>query len=399
MARDRALRALRASDLEHDHRLSGGGGAVERGDVALGLAHGLSERRDHLGGGIVDEIFEIVDPPGDSLVARRDREAHSVAAQIGQERDADRAALGHDPDIAGKFRRIHHGLLVGGRARRRIEDAHAVRPAHGHVRLAAQIRDFGLLARPFLAELGEAGVVDDRGAGAAFHRQPHLLRQEQLADAEDHDVGRLRQIGQARVADEIADGLIFGVDRIDRSGKADRAKRLDDGARGTDAIRGSHNCDRTRFDQRIKLHVPHPWAGLCRKNNEIRTPSSTAPVSSVDTTAMTGSDSRRIDSNIFFGKVDASRPAMKIATTASLKECRKANSAPTRIPGRSTGSVTQSKVRSGPAPALMAARSRLRSKPLSAAATTRKATGIDSTLWATIMPVWVPTRCKGPKKL
>src|SRR5262249_26058198 len=83
--------------------------------------------------------------------------------------------------------------------------------------------------------------------------------------------------------------------------------------------------------------------------NEIKTPISTAPVSKVDTTAMTGSDSSRIDSNIFFGSVDASRPAMKIATTASLKECRKANSAPTRIPGRSTGRVTQRKVRSGPA--------------------------------------------------
>src|SRR4029453_4921842 len=54
------------------------------------------------------------------------------------------------------------------------------------------------------------------------------------------------------------------------------------------------------------------------------------------------------DDRICFGKVEGSRPAMKIATTASLNECRKANRAPTRIPGRSTGSVTQKKVRSGP---------------------------------------------------
>ena len=90
---------------------------------------------------------------------------------------------------------------------------------------------------------------------------------------------------------------------------------------------------------------------------------------------------------------------MKIATTASLNECRNANSAPTRMPGRSTGNVTQRKVRSGPAPALMAARSRLRSKPLSAAVITRKATGIDSTLCAMIMPAWVPTRRIGLRKL
>src|SRR5262249_49375177 len=239
----------------------------------------------------------------------------------------------------------------------------------------------------------------DGGSRAALHRQPHLLRQERLAHTEHDDGGRLRQIGQARVADEIAGRLVFWGGRVDRSGEADGAEGRNDRAGRAPAIGGSDDCDRTRFDQRIKLHVAYPCAGRCRKNNEIRTPSSTAPVSSVDTTAMTGSDSRRIDSNIFFGRVDASRPAMKIATTASLKECRKANSAPTRIPGRSTGSVTQSKVRSGPAPALMAARSRLRSKPLSAAAMTRKATGIDKTLCAMIMPAWVPTIRKGLKKL
>ena len=62
---------------------------------------------------------------------------------------------------------------------------------------------------------------------------------------------------------------------------------------------------------------------------------------SVETTAMTGSVSRRMLSNIFLGRVLASRPAMKSATTVSLKECRKAKSAPTRMPGRSTGSVTR----------------------------------------------------------
>ena len=44
------------------------------------------------------------------------------------------------------------------------------------------------------------------------------------------------------------------------------------------------------------------------------------------------------------------------------------------------------KGRKGPAPALMAARSRLRSKPLNAAAMTRKATGTQSAVCAMIMP-------------
>src|SRR5262249_56097628 len=76
-----------------------------------------------------------------------------------------------------------------------------------------------------------------------------------LAVAEHDDIGRLRQIGQARVADEIADRLVFGVHRVDRSGKADGAERLDDGTGGARAIRGSDDRDRTRLHQRIKLHA------------------------------------------------------------------------------------------------------------------------------------------------
>jgi hypothetical protein len=64
---------------------------------------------------------------------------------------------------------------------------------------------------------------------------------------------------------------------------------------------------------------------------------------------MTGSDSRQMLSNIFLGKVVAPRPAMKIETTASLNENRNANNAATIMPGRSTGKVTQKKVRMGPA--------------------------------------------------
>src|SRR5262249_49822686 len=70
-------------------------------------------------------------------------------------------------------------------------------------------------------------VIADGGARAAFHRQPHLLRQKRLAVAEDDDVGCLRQIGQTRVADEIADGLIFWGDRIERCSKTRRSRRRD----------------------------------------------------------------------------------------------------------------------------------------------------------------------------
>ena len=57
---------------------------------------------------------------------------------------------------------------------------------------------------------------------------------------------------------------------------------------------------------------------------EISTPSTTALTSSVETTAITGSDSSRMLSYIFFGSVVAPRPAMKSATTASLNDDRNA---------------------------------------------------------------------------
>src|SRR5439155_1589312 len=116
-----------------------------------------------------------------------------------------------------------------------------------------------------------------------------------------------------------------------------------------------------------------------RARTETSTPIATVVTSNVETTAITGSDSSRMLSYIFFGKVAAPRPAMNSATTASLNDDRNANSAPTSIPGRSTGSVTWKNVASGPAPELIAARSRFLSKPLSVAVMTKNARGTART--------------------
>src|SRR4029079_4312661 len=98
---------------------------------------------------------------------------------------------------------------------------------------APQAADLALQLVPALAELGETAVVDDGGARAALHRQPHLLRDERVADAEDDDVRRLRKVGEGRVADMVENRRVFGVHRIDRPGEADSAERFDDGTPGT----------------------------------------------------------------------------------------------------------------------------------------------------------------------
>ena len=61
----------------------------------------------------------------------------------------------------------------------------------------------GLRARAFLPELGESRVVDDGRTRAALHRQPICSGSGSLRTLKHDHVGRLRQVGQARIADVI----------------------------------------------------------------------------------------------------------------------------------------------------------------------------------------------------
>src|SRR5204863_9022143 len=144
--------------------------------------------RDHLGGGVVDEIIQVVDSPGDGFIAGGNGKADAEAAQIGKDGDADGAALGDKADIPGQPPRIHDCLLVGGDARRRIENTHAIGPTDRHCRLAAKPGDLLLQGGTVIAELGKTAIVDDGSARAAIHGTPDLLGNERLSYAEDDDV-------------------------------------------------------------------------------------------------------------------------------------------------------------------------------------------------------------------
>jgi hypothetical protein len=174
MADDGALRALTASDFQHSHRLAHCGRAIERGDVAFRLAHGLGEGRDDGRCGVVDEILDVIDGAGDGLITGRDRKADAEATQIGKDGNADRAALGDEADVARKLLRLHDGLFVGGHARRWIENAHAVGPAHRHARVAAEAGDLVHVlveAKTWMPpELGHARVLHYRAAIVGYTR-------------------------------------------------------------------------------------------------------------------------------------------------------------------------------------------------------------------------------------
>src|SRR6185436_18266745 len=115
-------------------------------------------------GGIVDEVLEVVHGGQHRLVARRDHVAPPEAAAVGEEPDADGAALRDQPDVAGQERGIGERLDIDGAPRVRIHDAHAVGAAERDAGLATDSGQLVLAAPALVAALGEATVEDDGGA-------------------------------------------------------------------------------------------------------------------------------------------------------------------------------------------------------------------------------------------
>ncbi|MEJ0072367.1 MAG: hypothetical protein WDO24_30865 [Pseudomonadota bacterium] len=107
---------------------------------------------------------------------------------------------------------------------------------------------------PVLAALGEAAVIDHGGLGAARRQKLEIFQDARIGQAEGDDVGGFGQRLEARIAG-IAEQLgIARIDRIDRAREAEPAGRLDDRAAEAGALRGAQHGDRTRRDQRLKIH-------------------------------------------------------------------------------------------------------------------------------------------------
>ena len=145
----RHVRATRgAADLQRHDRLVPGGGAIERGGEALRRTHGFDEAADHRGVRIIDQVFEEIAGIQHRFVAARDDMAEAEAADIGQQADAQPAALRHDADIAGEPVRVADLLQIGRVALDRVQDAHAVGTAQRDAALAADRGDAVLQPAP-----------------------------------------------------------------------------------------------------------------------------------------------------------------------------------------------------------------------------------------------------------
>ena len=211
---------------------------------------------------IVDQVFQEVGGIEHRLVAGRDEVAEAEAAQIGQETDAQPAALRHDADIAGELVGLADFLKVGRVALDWVEDAHAVGAAQRDPGIAANAGDVVLQRPPLVAALGEAAVIDHGAAYAALGRRDKRIEDQPVPEAEHRDIGRLRRLGDARIALPAEHTVVVRIDRVDGAGEADPAQRDDQPPPDRRLLRRAEDGNRTWPEQRLEPH-PRPFPDEC----------------------------------------------------------------------------------------------------------------------------------------
>ena len=227
--------------------------------------------------------------------------AEAEPPDVGQHADADRPALRHQRHVACQGVRIAHLLHVDGAPVVRIEDTHAVGSAQRNPGIPTHPHELGLTSTARVAVLGEAAVVDHGPAGASIGDGAEALDDARVGDAQRDHVRLLRQLAHVRIAALSEDLRVLRIDRVQSTAVAEDRRRLHEGAADRRALGGAQDGDRagTRAGRQVA------WADLRRMNVDTRTPSTTALTRSVETTAITGSDSRRMLSYIFLGRVAA----------------------------------------------------------------------------------------------
>src|SRR5262249_19117494 len=113
------------------------------------------------------------------------------APDIGQQGDAECAALRDDADIAGETSRIAQLLQVGRAAIVRVEHSHAVWPAQCNTGVAADLLDAGLEFAPLVAALGKSAIIDHGTLRSALGGSNDRIENTGVADTKHGNIGRL----------------------------------------------------------------------------------------------------------------------------------------------------------------------------------------------------------------
>ena len=198
--------------LQREDRLRAGNAPGEAAEAAR-IAEGLDVHQHHIRAVVVLPPLEQVVRRDVGLVADRDEPRQAEAARLGrlEEREAERAALGGEADVAGRSRAGGEG---GVQTRPGYRDAEAVRSDQAGAVCTHEREQSFLSLDPLPADLGEPGRDDDERAHALPQRLLGRLEDGRGRERDDGQVDRVGDLFDRPIAANPRDGLAVSVDGV-----------------------------------------------------------------------------------------------------------------------------------------------------------------------------------------
>ena len=236
--------------LEHHDRLAGFGRLSRGVGEPVWLADLLDEQADDPGLLVVGQVAEHVGGADHRLVAHGDHGAHAdgPGPGEGEHRAGQRAALQRDADRAGSERRRDaERERAGGRVG--VEVAEAVRPEEQDVVPGGLLDEAVLAGEALRAGLAVAGGehdgVTDAGRGRVVDDVRYRVRGHH-DEGQVHGLGQVPEAAHGRTAEH---GLVPGVHRDQRTGKARRGAAGQDELRPARGVRRAHDGEAARCEE------------------------------------------------------------------------------------------------------------------------------------------------------
>jgi hypothetical protein len=199
---------LGRADGQQDDRLARGGGRV---DERAAVAEVLGVDGDRAGLGMLAEGGHELGQVDVGLVADRREAGEPEPRRAGQDAQLERqvAALGDEPDRPGRE-------LVRGQPeiRGRVVDAEAVGPEQHRAGIAHASDELPLARARLVAALAEAGGDPDQRPGAGGERVVDRLLEGRRRHGDNHQLGRVRQLGQRAVGAAPEHGPALAVHQV-----------------------------------------------------------------------------------------------------------------------------------------------------------------------------------------
>ncbi len=203
----RGLRLRTAANLDDHDRLAELQCVIGEGEEPLRPLEALHEQDDRVGLGVVEAVGEEVAGIEDDLAAAADDPREADPRPGVDERVRHRAGLGDSRDAAPRQPGIHVAD-IGGRVRRQVDHAHAIRAEEGDPVADRDLPDVALHLGRRLAALDDAAARDDHARDAGQGRLLGDGGRPERVERHEHGVRDLRQRVERGVA-----GLVVAAPR------------------------------------------------------------------------------------------------------------------------------------------------------------------------------------------